>query len=157
MKKWIFIIIGIIAIGLGLMTNIYLNAMEPVKAAEKKAIRTAKEKASITEVEDFTLFHEDNAYSIVTGKNKKGEEVIVWMPQGNKDVIIKKEKDGLSKQEAVDEVLKQVSPKKITSVKLGMVKNIPVWEVYYESGNNLMNYFYVDFESGKILKKIQNL
>jgi uncharacterized protein YpmB len=38
-----------------------------------------------------------------------------------------------------------------------MEKNRPLWEIYYRSEGDLINYYYVDFETGKWWKKIENL
>jgi uncharacterized protein YpmB len=70
---------------------------------------------------------------------------------------MKKAKSGLSKDEAIQKLLQEQKPKKIISVRLGMEKNIPLWEIYYRSENNLINYYYVHFETGEWLKKIENL
>jgi uncharacterized protein YpmB len=91
------------------------------------------------------------------GKVKKGESIIVWIPDKSKEVFVRKTKDGLSKEEAVQKLLQEKNPKKIISVRLGMEKNIPLWEIYYRSQNNLINYYYVHFDTGEWLKKIENL
>ena len=38
-----------------------------------------------------------------------------------------------------------------------MENDIPLWEIYYRSENNLINYYYVHFLTGEWLKKIENL
>ncbi|WP_066061051.1 cell wall elongation regulator TseB-like domain-containing protein [Neobacillus soli] len=157
MKKWIFFLALFVIVILGILIKVYFSAVEPVKAAEKKAVRLANEKIQIKKVEDFHIYNGVEAIDVIEGDNKQGEKIIVWIPEKSKEVTIKKAKDGLSKQEAIQKLLQEKNPKKIISVRLGMEKNIPLWEIYYRSENNLINYYYVHFETGEWLKKIENL
>ncbi|MDR6122608.1 DUF5590 domain-containing protein [Neobacillus drentensis] len=157
MKKWILSIVIFFVVLIGILIKVYLSAMNPVKAAEEKAVLLASKKAQLTEVQDFHLYNGLETVNVIEGKNKKGDKIIVWIPEKSKKVFVKKAKNGLSKEEAVQKLLQEKNPKKIISVRLGMEKNIPLWEIYYRSENNLINYYYVHFETGEWLKKIENL
>ncbi|MEH7108574.1 MULTISPECIES: cell wall elongation regulator TseB-like domain-containing protein [Bacillaceae] len=157
LKKWIYLAV-IIFIGILAATiKIYVNATGPVKTAEAKALTIAKKQIQFSKVQDFHIYNGLERVFVIEGKNKKGEKVIVWIPEKSKKVIIKKAKNGLSKQEAIQKLKEESNPKKIISVRLGMEKNIPLWEIYYRSDNNLINYYYIHFETGEWLKKIENL
>ena len=157
MKKWIFIPLIAILVIIGILVKVYFSAVQPVKAAENKAVALAEKKVQFSEVDDFHIYHGNETVNVIEGKNKKGNKIIVWIPDKSKKVIIKMAKDGISKQEAIQKLLQETQPKKIISVRLGMEKNIPLWEIYYRSENNLINYYYVHFETGEWLKKIENL
>jgi uncharacterized protein YpmB len=157
MKKWIIFIVIFVVVILGLLIKVYFTSVGPVKAAEKKAFAQANEEISLKEVEDFHIYNGLETVNVLEGKNTKGEKIIVWIPEKSKKVFVKKAKDGLSKEEAIQKLLQEKKPKKIISVRLGMEKNIPLWEIYYRSKNNLINYYYVHFETGEWLKKIENL
>lgn len=157
MKKIILFLVLFIAICAGVFIKVYASAQEPLNAAEEKAVSLAKEKVELSEVEDFHIYHGTETVSVLEGKNKKGENIIVWIPEKSKKVIWDKPKNGISKEDAVQRLMEEKSPKKIISVKLGMENNIPLWEIYYRSENNLINYYYVDFKTGEWLKKIENL
>ena len=157
MKKWILSIVIFFVVLIGILIKLYLSAMNPVKAAEEKAVLLASKKAQLTEIQDFHLYNGLETVNVIEGKNKKGDKIIVWIPEKSKKVFVKKAKNGLSKEEAVQKLLQEKNPKKIISVRLGMEKNIPLWEIYYRSENNLINYYYVHFETGEWLKKIENL
>jgi uncharacterized protein YpmB len=157
MKKWIIFLALFVLVILGLFIKVYFTSVEPVKAAEKKAVTLANEKVQISEVQDFHIYNGLEAVYVIEGKNKKGEKIIVWIPEKTKKVFVKRAKDGLSKEEAIQKLLQEKNPKKIISVRLGMEKDIPLWEIYYRSENNLINYYYVHFETGEWLKKIENL
>ncbi|AIE60515.1 peptidase propeptide and ypeb domain protein [Bacillus methanolicus MGA3] len=157
MKKWIFISSLAIIIILGFFINVYLNAVKPVKAAEEKAVKIAKEKTNLKSVRGFSLYNGLEPYDVIWGENSKGEKIIVWISEKDKKVTVKKEKDGISKQDAIKKLKEEKNPKKILDVRLGMLKNRPAWEIYYLSENDLINYYYVDFETGEWLTKIENL
>ncbi|MEH7373414.1 cell wall elongation regulator TseB-like domain-containing protein [Neobacillus drentensis] len=157
MKKWIIFIVIFIVVIFGLLIKVYFTSVDPVKAAEKKAVALANKEISIKEVEDFHIYNGIETVNVIEGKNNKGEKIIVWIPEKSKKVYVKKAKDGLSKEEAIQKLLQEKSPKKVISVRLGMEKNIPLWEIYYRSNNNLINYYYVHFDTGEWLKKIENL
>ncbi|MFK9093429.1 DUF5590 domain-containing protein [Bacillus salipaludis] len=157
MKKWIvFLVLFVVAI-IGILIKVYFSSVEPVKAAEQKAVTLANKEVQMKEVQDFHIYNGLETINVIEGKNNKGEKIIVWIPDKSKKVIVKKAKNGLSKEEAIQKLLQEKKPKKIISVRLGMEKNIPLWEIYYRSENNLINYYYVHFETGEWLKKIENL
>ena len=72
-------------------------------------------------------------------------------------MYVRKEAKGISKEQAVSKLLQEKNPKEIVSVKLAMLKTRQCWEIYYLSDNNLINYYYVDFETGEWLRKIENM
>lgn len=157
MKKWILSLVIFFVVLMGISIKVYLTSVNPVNAAEEKALSLASKKVQLSEVNDFHLYNGLETINVIEGKNKKGEKIIVWIPEKSKKVFVKKAKNGLSKEEAVQKLLQEKDPKKIISVRLGMEKNIPLWEIYYRSENNLINYYYVHFETGEWLKKIENL
>ncbi|MFP5113371.1 cell wall elongation regulator TseB-like domain-containing protein [Bacillaceae bacterium C204] len=157
MKKWI-IVLSILVLALcGLLIKVYVSAVDPVKTAEKKAVLLAKKEISLKEVEDFHIYNGIETVNVIEGKSKQGEEIIVWIPEKSKEIFVRKAKNGLTKEAAIQKLQQEKSPKKIISVRLGMEKNIPLWEIYYRSNNNLINYYYVHFDTGEWLKKIENL
>jgi uncharacterized protein YpmB len=157
MKKWIIFIILFVLVIVGFLIKVYFKSVDPVNAAEKKAVALANKEISLKEIEDFHIYNGIETVNVIEGKSIKGEKIIVWIPENSKQVFVKKAMDGLSKEEAIQKLLQEKKPKKIISVRLGMEKNIPLWEIYYRSNNNLINYYYVHFETGEWLKKIENL
>lgn len=141
----------------GISTKVYLKAREPVNQAETKALELAQKKIKLSEVDDFHLYHGNETINIIEGKNQKGDKVIVWIPEKSNKVIVRKAKSGLTKEEAIQQLLKRRNPQKIIAARLGMEKNIPYWEIYYLSGDHLINYYCVDFKTGEMLKRIENL
>lgn len=157
MKKIIVIILSIIAVLIGLSSYIYLQSVKPLKEAEKKAIRIAKEETNLAEAEDFTLYNGQDTYYIVKGKDAKGTNIYVWIPEKEGKIIVRKQADGVSKQEAINKLKQEKNPQEIISVRLGMEKNNLLWEICYRTDGDLINYYYVDFNTGEWRKKIENL
>ncbi len=157
MKKIILIIILIIVIGIGGFSIIYFNAMSPIKEAKQKAIEIAQRETSLVEVDDFTLYHGQKTYYVLQGKDKKGTNIYVWIPEKDGKIIVHDQADGITAEDAVNKLKGEKHPKEIISVRLGMEKDIPLWEIYYRTDGDLINYYYVDFKTGEWLKKIENL
>lgn len=157
MKKWIIAFIVFVVIFAGVFVKVYVTALKPVKMAEQNAVKLAKKEVPLGKVEDFHLYHGNETVSVIEGKDKQGKKIIVWIPEKSKKVFVKKASNGLTKQEAIQKFAQMGNPQNIVSVRLGMEKNIPFWEIYYLSNNNLINYYYIDFQTGEWLKKIENL
>jgi uncharacterized protein YpmB len=159
MKKWIWISIVIIIVLIGLGINIYINALEPLKAAEAKAEKIALAETNIVTMTDFSLYNGSSSYYVVKGTDKSGEKLIAWIPEKeeNRKIIVRKENSGISKEEAIQTLHDNKNPDEIMTVKLGIENNIPLWEIYYRSKDDLINYYYLDFKTGEWLKDIQNL
>lgn len=157
MKKWIFFLVLFLVAIAGVSIKIYLSAMEPIKAAENKAVKLAEKQVEFSEIDDFHIYNGLETVNVIVGKNKQGEQIIVWIPEKSKKVFVQEAKNGISEEDAIQKLLEEKNPKKIISVRLGMEKNIPLWEIYYRSENDLINYYYIDFKTGEWLKKIENL
>ncbi|WP_251554141.1 DUF5590 domain-containing protein [Neobacillus muris] len=156
-KKWIIAAILLVLIIVGISIKVYMTAMGPVKAAEENAIKLAGNKVQFSEVKDFHIYNGLEIVNVIEGKNKQGKNIIVWIPEKTKQVLVKNASSGLTREEAIQKLLEEKNPEKIMSVRLGMEKNIPLWEIYYRSKDNLINYYYVHFETGEWLKQIENL
>lgn len=156
-KKIIIISIFIILIVLVSGIFIYQNALKPVKTAEKKAVQIAMEETELTKAEDFYLYNGQETYYVLKGKNEKGTNIYVWIPEKEGRIIVRKQSDGASEKEVVSKLLEEKNPKEIISVRLGIEDNRPLWEIHYRSEGNLINYYYVDFETGEWRKSIENL
>ncbi len=157
MKKWIIISIIAAAILIGAAAKVYIASTEPVKAASEKAFERAKEETALERMDSFTLYHGQETFYVLQGQDKAGTKLIVWVPEKKGKPVVKNAKDGISKQEAIDIVKREKQPKEIISAKLGMEKGFPLWEVYYRSNGGLINYYYIHFETGEMLKRIENL
>jgi uncharacterized protein YpmB len=157
MKKWFWIAITGITILIGIMIKIYLNATEPIADAKSRATAIVKEKTEITDITEFSLYHGSKAYYVIEGSNKEGEQLIAWVPEKGGKIVVLPAKEGITKSEAINTLSNEVSPDQIIDVRLGIEKNNPLWEIYYRSSNDKINYYYIDFETGEEVREIKNL
>lgn len=144
---------------LGAAGVIYIKAMEPFNEAEKIAVEIAKKEAELVTIDDFSIYNGTKTYFVVKGKDIRGRKFVVWIPEEKKDrkITVRREKDGITEEEARKIVMQKKTPKEIMSVKLGMENNIPLWEIYYRSNKDAISYYYIDFATGEMLKDIENL
>lgn len=161
MKKWIFFSILIVVTIVGILVNVYLNAVEPVKAAEKEAVQIASEETNLSDFTNFSLYSGEETYYVMTGKNAKQEDVYVWINEKNSEVITRNAKNGITKKEALNKLYQEKNPNEIIEVRLGMARiqktDRPAWEIFYRNNNDTINYYYVDFDTGEKLRAIDNL
>lgn len=157
MRKWLWIALLAMLILVGLAINIYLNALEPKRTAEEKATAIALEETEITNVHSIELYYGSSAYYVVEGTNKEKEDIIAWIPENGDKIMVANAKDGITEKEAINILYKNVSPAEIIEVRLGIEKKLPLWEIYYRTSNDKINYYYIDFETGEEVRKIQNL
>jgi uncharacterized protein YpmB len=160
-KKWILLSILMIVIITGILVNIYLNATEPVKAAEEKAVQIASEETNLTDFSNFSLYSGEETYYVMTGKNSKRENVYVWINEKNREILTRNVKNGITKEEALNKLYEEKNPKEIIEVRLGVARiqktDRPAWEIYYLTNSETINYYYVDFDTGEKLRAIDNL
>ncbi|WP_428908907.1 DUF5590 domain-containing protein [Niallia sp. Krafla_26] len=157
MKKWFFIIGFVVLMIVASSTMIYLKAVDPLKTVQEKAVKIAMDETSLSQVDDFHLYNGEESYFIIQGKDQKGTNLIVWVPEKKGKVFVKKASDGITRQEAINTVANEIGDDTIISVKLGMEKGIPLWEIHSRTNGDLLNYYSVEFETGEWLKKIENL
>jgi uncharacterized protein YpmB len=160
-KKWIFISVLIIFTITGIVINVYLNAVEPVKAAEEEAVKIASKETNLTDFTNFSLYSGEETYYVMTGKNAKQEAVYVWINEKNNEIITRNAKNGITKKEALNKLYQEKNPNEIIEVRLGMARiqktDRPAWEIFYRNNSDTINYYYVDFDTGEKLRAIDNL
>ncbi|ALQ18044.1 peptidase [Listeria monocytogenes] len=157
--KWIAIILGIIIVFV-VAAFLYIRyAEKPVTNAETEALDRISGQVDLKTTDQFYLYNgPKEVYYVLTGKNSKNQNIIVWVPKKKSDkVYVKFASDGITKQQARDKVTKEKNPKKILHVNLGMEKETPIWEVAYLDKNDKLNYFDINFETGEWYREIENL
>ncbi|HEY4553341.1 MAG TPA: DUF5590 domain-containing protein [Bacillaceae bacterium] len=158
MNKWILMSILAVLLVAGAFGIVYSNAREPYDAALDEAVQRAAKEAKLTSVDDFYLYNGSETIYSVIGKQKNGTEMAVWIPENTKQpVTIKKLADGISEQEAIKKLYSEENPNKLLGVRLGMEKELPVWELAYLDENSNLSYYYIHFDTGKWWRKIENL
>lgn len=155
MKKWIILILIILIVIGWRGFSVYKSALEPVETAQKKANAIALEKTELETVKESYTYYGTSAYQVVIGSNKDDQEMIVWIPEKDGEIITRLFNEGISEKEAVKIVNSERNPKEIRSVKLGIEDNIPIWEIVYIASDNRLTYHKLYFETGKYRNSIK--
>ena len=157
MKKWVivvFFLIVLIIIGSG--TYLYKSAMKPINTAEEIAVEIAEKETKLVSVEDFTVYNGKDSYYVIKGKKNFNVDIYVLINKETQDVMVKQAQHGITSDEALQLVFGTTIPDQ-AKVQLGMENRVVYWEVSYLTDLNTLSYYYIDFETGEILKIIENL
>jgi uncharacterized protein YpmB len=158
MYKWLAIIFSCLLLLAGAGGYVYKKAMDPLKQAQKEAERRINADRKLKQVDEFYLYNGTETYYVITGEDQNGEKIVYWIPEKKEDKIVaKKMANGISKQDAIDKLIKEKQPKKILGARLGMEKRLPVWELSYLDSQSHLNYYYIHFDTGKWWRNIENL
>lgn len=158
LKKWVIIFTIVIFCIIGTIAGVYVNAMGPKKEASTEAFNKAKQESELVTMDSFYMYNGEETFSVVVGENADGEKLAVWIPEDDKQKItVEKYSDGKSKEEIRKIVVEEHAPEKIISIKLGMERNVALWEVTYIDNSNRYNYDYYDFKTGEWLKYYRSI
>lgn len=148
LKKWIVTFSLVILLLLGYVVASVLVGLDGKNSAEEKASKIAINEGGLTRVDDFYLYNGNKSYSVVVGPDDNGTDQVLWIPSDLKKESIKKMKysEGYSKSEIINRVQNDLNPYEIVSVKLGMKKNNPIWEVTIKDEKDNLIYKIYDFK-----------
>lgn len=128
------------------------------KEASTEAFNKAKQEGELVTMDSFYMYNGEETFSVVVGENADREKMAVWIPEDDKQKIkVEKYSDGKSKEEIRKIVVKEHAPEEIISIKLGMERNVALWEVTYIDKANRYNYDYYDFKTGEWLKYYRSI
>ncbi|MGE7779934.1 DUF5590 domain-containing protein [Peribacillus sp. NPDC097264] len=158
MKKWLVIASILVLCFIGFVSGAYIKALQHKKEAGNEAFEKAKKAGGIDTKDEFYLYNGQTLYSVIIGKTKNGSKKIVWIPEDEKKkIVVRNFKDGKTKKEILNIVNDKLKPEEIISVKLGMEKDVPLWEVTYLDDSERYNYDYYDFKTGEWLKYYRSI
>ena len=160
LKKWLlFIVIFALSLTIIISLLIYSQARNPFLDATDKAQSYALENNLLAQVDKTYVYNNTSTFYTVIGSTAKGEEKAYFLPDKQSDEKIMEVSldDGISEQQAVDLVMKDVKDGKLLHAKLGVEKIGPVWEIAYVNAEDNLNYVYLLFDNGEWWKRISNL
>jgi uncharacterized protein YpmB len=158
LKKWIFGIVLLFVIGYGY----YLFSLTVGNNTRDKSYENAQAIAynnvGLQKPIDFYMYRGKEKWDVITGKNRNGTNIAVWIPLDKKNKVFSLPlKSGISKDEALEVLKQKREPYQIIHTKLGFENGTPLWEITYMNVRDKLCYFYVDFRSGDWLKSFDNL
>ena len=148
MKKWIWIVsIAVLAL-LGYIAASVLAGIDQKRSAEERAEGIAKNEGGLESVDKFYLYHGAESYSVIIGPDKKGTDYVLFIPDNlKKEKVIKmKYSSGYSESEIIGRVKREHNPYQIVSVKLGMKKRVPIWEITVKDEEGNLKYIAYNFK-----------
>ncbi|MHC5253103.1 cell wall elongation regulator TseB-like domain-containing protein [Listeria kieliensis] len=132
---------------------------KPLKKEEATALSRIEGNVDLKKQDQFYLYNgTKETYYVLTGENKAGKKIIVWVPKKKSgEILVKYASDGISEKKAREIVKAKKNPAKILKVTLGMEEGIPLWEVSYLDKDDRLGYYDMSFSEGKWLRQIENL
>lgn len=137
--------------------SIYAVGNHPKAEAERQATTIAKRYANLKTRTDFYIYNRENTYYTVAGKNKKGQRILVIVPQKNGSVRVVKQSTGLTEQQALAQVKSNEHPKRVLKAVPGIFNDKVVWEVTYLNSKGNLCYDLINFKTGSYVQQINNL
>lgn len=153
MKKWTWIIVGIVIVTFGFLTAYYQSIRHDVNSSQEKAIQKAKVEAKMEHIDTVTYYHGKESYQVVQGRTKDKKKVFVFVPEKKGNLIVIDASKGMTKKEAIEQVKREQQVVELVDIRLGMEKNTPLWEIVYTDEKGNYNYHYVRFTTGELYKR----
>ncbi|MGM9904019.1 hypothetical protein A5844_000726 [Enterococcus sp. 10A9_DIV0425] len=135
----------------------YLRSSRPMSQAKKEATALAEQYADLKEVDRFYWFTREETYFSLTGKNDKGQNIVVIIPKSGDKIKVLDQTKGLTEKQAKQEIAKAHPEVQFEKVSLGMYKDQPVWEITSKDSENRLNYYLLSFETGEEVKTIKGI
>ncbi|MBO0440167.1 DUF5590 domain-containing protein [Candidatus Enterococcus ikei] len=154
------ILLSIIAILLAIIVMItifYVRSTHPRTQAKKEATEIAKEYAHLESVDKFYWFTRKETYFSVTGKNDKGEDLVVIIPKSGKKVTVLNQKDGVEEGHIRQIIETEYKEKNIQKISLGLYNDKPTWEIVTKNDDGLLSYYLLSFEKAEEIMIIKNV
>jgi uncharacterized protein YpmB len=152
-KVWIIGGVAVIVAAAGGLIWLYRSIHMEEWRMEAAAIETVTSSTYMNQVRHAAAFHGDNPYTIVYGEDPDGLSMIAWVSE--EGIHTKYAKDGMTEQEARDQVLAQHPDADILRVIPGVHNQVYVWEVFYRKkiAQGMQHYYdYYRFEDGHYIE-----
>lgn len=159
MLNWIRFIAGfLLVLTFVIILIVFYNAGSPFSIAKKSAIDAVIGTGQLETVERTETYNGTIPQITVFGTDKEGVPKAVFVERGSEEGFTEvRLVDGITADQAIETVKKELDVKKVLHVTLGIEEEGPVWEVAFKSENGNLNYVYVLFENGQWWKRILNL
>lgn len=134
-----------------------IKTMRPYNQAKKQAVELAHKHVDFSEISDFYWFNREETIFTLVGETDKGRKVVVFIPEkGNKIKVVDQDK-GITEDQALQLIESEYQPNEIIKINLGLIKEVPVWEVVTKNADKSMNYYVINFETGKVTSALKNV
>lgn len=158
MKKNILVGLSIFLLFFISLTIIFIvRANRPLAQAKREAIAIAEKQTSLKEVDNFYWYNREETFYTVAGRDKDNQQLLVVIPKNGGKIKVIEQSEGLTEYEAIQAVSDKEKHYKMTRVNFGILDNEPIWEILAENENGSLNYYSVSFDSGRIMRTVENV
>lgn len=154
MKKWIFIMMGVLALIGWQLYMLYSGIVDGQAQKFAKAATTAQQRYDLKDVIDVTYYHGTVSYEVVKALNQHDETIFIWFPEDG-EPFFKRASEGMNKSEVKQYALKTLNTKELIDIRLGAENNFPFWEITYIDENDRYTFYYLSFDGDHWVKTIR--
>ena len=157
MKK---IIIGLVVLMSVLIVGfiyIYQQSQAPYASAREESIAYVTNRTDLTQPDEFYWYNGSETYFTVHGLTSNDEEMIYIVRQNGGHILSIPAEETVTKEQAIQQARSNRSPDKILNAIIGMIDEIPVWEISYRNENGRLGYYIIDLKTGEWLRTIDNI
>jgi uncharacterized protein YpmB len=146
----IIIILFVVVVWQGFVFYSQIN--DPIRQSESEALRYLKENIDIDQIIVSDYYHGTESFHVFQIADQDGEEFIVWVPHSLDKYVVKQKNEGISIDEVKQFIERELNPKQLISIKLGMENSIPLYEIIYKDQQERLSYYFISFKTGTYLK-----
>lgn len=139
------------------VTLIINKSLSPLKQAKAETISIVEKEVALSEVDDFYWYNGEETYFTLTGKNEESEGIVVLLRQEDESFEVLNKKNLLSKSEAISKVRNLENPEHILEARIGMHKDLAIWEVSFRQDNGKIGYTIISLTTGEWVRTIKNI
>ncbi|KKE79363.1 hypothetical protein WH51_07610 [Bacilli bacterium VT-13-104] len=144
-QKSFIIFIAIIVVAVIFGVYIYLGTMKNKTANFEQTKEVILEQTPITKVDKIELYHGDEAYHLVYGSDKKGEEQIIFYPLKGKekDITTISMSEIIPKEQILQSWQKNCANCELNKISPALINDQLLWEITYYDENDryVLDYF----------------
>lgn len=158
-KAWLFIVLLLIFFSLGVffLLQLYFGTLENKERQFKESRSYVLSNNLLEEITSMEAFHELDSYHIFFGKDKEGEDLIVFLPLEAKDrqVVLLNKQDILNEDKIYERNFKTCTSCRNITIHPAMINEHPLWEVTYYDQHNRYNLDYFSMLDGSRYERLQ--
>ncbi|MBU8907285.1 cell wall elongation regulator TseB-like domain-containing protein [Desertibacillus haloalkaliphilus] len=154
MKKWMLISSIVIIVVIVISSYFfYQSVREPLIVEQEKARHYLINEGVLETIETMDFYHGTHTYYVAKGYDSNQKEKIVWVDEGLEETFTRTGQDGLSEDDVRQLVSDELNVAKLISIRIGIEKRIPVYEVTYLDEDDRYSYYYMTFDDGTFMKR----
>lgn len=135
----------------------YIRSTRPMRQARNEAIALAEKYTDLKEVDNFYWFTRESSSFSLTGKDNKGQPIVVLLPKSGEKIKVYSQEDGLTEDQVKQQINEKHPQETIQKANLGIYHDEPTWEVMTKNQQGDLQYYLVHFKDGKEVGVINNI